>query len=116
MAQLSGMRSLPFRSWQAKEGIPASPPFHYVYVLRSEIDHKFYIGFTSDLKARLKLHELGKVPATKPRRPLQLMFYEAFANQYGALRREKYLKSSKGKQTLRTMLQEHLQSVKHMRP
>ncbi len=83
------------------------PTMYYVYVLCCN-DDKFYIGFTADLKSRLERHQRGYVRATKPRRPLELMFYEAYRNKYDALRREKYLKTTKGKQTLHTMLSEDL--------
>jgi putative endonuclease len=48
-------------------------------------------------------------PATAPRRPFELTFYEAYRNKYDALRREKYFKTSKGKTTLKAMLREHLE-------
>lgn len=38
--------------------------------------------------------------------PVELVFYEAYRNKYDALRREKYLKTSKGKSTLKNMLRE----------
>jgi len=81
----------------------------YVYILYCN-DNKFYIGFTADLKARIEQHIQGLVDSTRPRRPLELLFYEAYPNKYDALRREKYLKTAKGKQTLRTMLRETLAS------
>ena len=40
--------------------------FYYTYVLQSEIDDKFYVGFTKDLKlrpARLNPAKLGCVAA-----------------------------------------------------
>jgi putative endonuclease len=80
----------------------------YVYILICSDEH-FYIGYTSDLKARINQHQNGLVISTKPRRPLELLFYEAYTNKYDALRREKYLKTTKGKQTLRAMLRETLQ-------
>ena len=49
---------------------------HYVYVLLSQKDDKFYIGFTSDLERRLKEHNDGKAQSTKSRRPLKLLYYE----------------------------------------
>ena len=80
---------------------------YYVYVLLCN-DNKFYIGFTSDLTKRIQRHKIGKVFSTKPRRPVELIFYEAYKNKYDALRREKYLKTSKGRTTLRNMLREYL--------
>lgn len=84
------------------------PKFFYVYVLQSLSDQGFYVGSTRDLKARLDLHNGGAVRSTKPRRPFDLIFYEAYRNEYDAKRREIYLKSTKGHTTLRTMLREFL--------
>jgi putative endonuclease len=83
--------------------------FYYVYVLRSVKDRRFYIGSTNDLKERVRLHNSGGVISTKPRRPLELIFYEAYANEYDDKRREIYLKTFKGKNSLRVMLREFLE-------
>jgi len=56
-----------------------------------------YTGYTSDLKQRLNMHNNGKVPSTKLRRPLKLIYFEGCINQQDATRREKYLKSGNGK-------------------
>jgi len=80
----------------------------YVYVLLSIKDKKFYIGYTSDLRKRLKQHNEGKVNSTKDRRPLKLVYYEACLNQQDATHREKYLKSSWGKRYLRNRLKNYL--------
>jgi putative endonuclease len=90
---------------------PPVPKFFYVYVLRSLRDQGFYIGSTRDLKARFRLHNRGAVRSTSPRRPFDLIFYEAYRSEYDAKRREAYLKSSKGRTTLKTMLQEFLQEA-----
>lgn len=82
--------------------------FFYVYILCSKKDSDFYIGFTTDLKKRFGEHQKGKVSATSPRKPFELIFYEAYRNKYDALRREKYFKTTKGKTTLRSMLREYL--------
>jgi putative endonuclease len=87
---------------------PRHGKFYYLYVLLSLKDNKFYIGSTSDLQSRVYLHLKGQVPATKHRLPVKLIFYEAYLDKYDAIRREDYLKSSKGKQTLRNMLKEYL--------
>ncbi len=81
--------------------------FHYVYVLRCK-DGGFYVGQTGDLRRRFSQHEKGEAKSTRGRRPLKLLFYEAFPSRADALRRERYLKSTAGKRTLRLMLREHL--------
>ena len=67
----------------------------YVYVLKSEKDKKHYIGFSTDLKNRFKEHCDGKVSATFYRRPLILVYYEAYSNRKIAKRRERQIKSGK---------------------
>ena len=66
----------------------------YVYILKSEKDGELYYGFTSDLKARVKEHDNGKVKATKYRIPLKLIYYEAYIDQKTAELREKQIKNS----------------------
>jgi len=73
---------------------------YYTYVLRSEKDEKLYVGFTEDLKTRTKQHCSGKVEATKHRRPLKLIYYEACLNRVKAIKREKYLKTGFGRRFL----------------
>lgn len=85
--------------------------FYFVYILYSFKDKQFYAGFTTDLDKRIKKHQAGKVISTKNRRPLKLIFYEAYLNKSDALRREKYFKTTKGKTTRRTMLKEYLEEV-----
>lgn len=84
--------------------------FFYVYLLKSLRDGRWYIGSTHDLKHRLKLHNSGAVESTRARRPLQLIFYEAYLDEQDAKRRESYFKTSKGKSTLKVMLAQFLKS------
>ena len=65
----------------------------YVYILKSKKDKKCYIGSTVNLKNRLKLHQEGKVYSTKSRRPLMLVYYEAYRIEKDARLREKSLKN-----------------------
>jgi len=65
---------------------------YYTYILKSQKDDKYYIGFSSDLKKRFEQHTLGKVNATKNRRPLELIYYEAYQTENNARLREKNLK------------------------
>lgn len=67
----------------------------YVYILKIEgIKNKnFYIGYTSNLRKRLVEHVSGKVKTTKNKNP-KLIYYEAYADKYLALKREKGIKIS----------------------
>jgi len=78
----------------------------YVYILFSEKDKQLYTGFSPDLKARLEKHNKGYVSATKNRKPLKLIYYEAYLDKLDAYRREKFLKGGKGKSELKVQLKE----------
>ena len=82
--------------------------FYYVYILKSLHRDFIYIGFTENLKQRFKEHNSGKSKSTKPYFPFELIHYEAYKNIKDAKRREQYLKTSRGKITLKTMLKEYL--------
>ena len=53
----------------------------------------------------------AKTLVLRPRRPLQLIYYEAHLSQSDAMRREKYFKTSKGKSTVRQMLRNSLEEL-----
>ncbi len=84
---------------------------YYVYVLKSQLDGKLYVGYTTNLEKRLQKHRSGEVLSTSPRRPLELVFYEGYKNMEDAKRREMYLKTSKGKSSLRMMLRDSLKEL-----
>ena len=81
----------------------------YVYVLHSEKDGQLYTDFTDNLKSRIGKHENGLVRATKHRRPLKLIYYEAYLLESDAKRREKYLKGGNGKKSLRIQLKNYFE-------
>jgi putative endonuclease len=81
---------------------------YYVYILKSQLDGKLYIGYTANLRDRIQRHQSGKVLSTKPRRPFELIFYEAYKSKEDAKRRERYFKTSKGKSALHMMLRDSL--------
>ena len=82
----------------------------YVYVLRLS-NSQFYVGRSDDLRRRFHEHMQGKVKSTQKRRPLSLVFYEAFILKEDGIRRERYFKTSKGKSTIRIMLQSYLSGL-----
>ena len=65
---------------------------HYVYILRCA-DRTFYTGYARDPKARVRLHNMGRgARYTSGRRPVCLVYSEAFRSIGDALRREYELK------------------------
>lgn len=81
--------------------------FFYVYVLQSLTDGKYYIGYTDNLKRRIKEHERGVNFATKFRLPFMLIYSEACLSQKDAKRREQYLKTTQGRRFLGLRLIEY---------
>lgn len=82
--------------------------FYYIYILYNPLKNFIYIGYTENLKQRLINHNKGENKSTRPYIPLELIHYEAYRNMKDAKRRELFLKSNKGKTTLKTMLKEFL--------
>ena len=68
-----------------------------VYVLESQKNGRYYIGYTGDMEARLAEHNRGKVKSTRYLRPLKVVYTECFQTGLEALRRERYLKSLKSR-------------------
>jgi len=82
--------------------------FYYVYVLQSIEGKNLYIGYTNDLRKRVKEHNRQLNFSTKAYAPWNLVHYEAYRNKKDAQRREKYLKTSQGARLLKRMLKEYL--------
>jgi len=55
---------------------------YYVYVLNK--DKKFYIGYTKDLRSRIKQHQ---------NKGMELIYYESYINKKLATKREVKLKN-----------------------
>ena len=65
---------------------------NYTYLLRCA-DGTLYCGWTNDLEKRVAAHNAGMgAKYTKPRRPVELAYYETFATKQEAMRREAEIK------------------------
>lgn len=65
---------------------------NYVYIVRCS-DDTLYTGWTNDLKKRIAAHNAGSgAKYTKSRRPVALVYYEAFETKQEAMSREFHLK------------------------
>ena len=82
--------------------------FFYVYTLESiKEGQRLYIGYTKDLRKRIKEHNNGENISTKPYRPWRLIYYEACLNTEDAKRRENYFKTNQGRRLLKRRLKEY---------
>ena len=72
-------------------------PF-FVYVLRSARTGQFYVGSTKELDARLRQHNHGRTGWTSKFRPWELLYAERFDTRAEAMKRERVLKSSEGRE------------------
>jgi putative endonuclease len=76
---------------------------YYVYILRCG-DGSYYTGVTNDPERRLAEHEEGSDPNayTYTRRPVELLWYDAFLSPVAAIEVEKQIKgwSRKKKEAL----------------
>ena len=70
-------------------------PF-YVYMLVSKSDKPVsYVGYTNNLKNRIKLHNTGKGAKFTRGRKWKLIYKEKFASKNKAISREYYIKKNR---------------------
>jgi len=81
---------------------------YLVYSIFSEKLHKIYIGQTADLQKRLTNHKRGYSSYTSRTDDWELFYQEEFSTRAQAIRREKELKTSRG----RAFLWEYLEKCK----
>lgn len=74
---------------------------YWVYVIKSCRDGIIYIGYSSNVKERLKKHNNGSSRFTKGHRPWRLIYKELCDSKKSAILRERFLKSGIGRQFVR---------------
>ena len=69
---------------------------YYVYMLRSKSFKQLtYVGYTNDLKKRIKLHNSGKGAKFTRGRKWILIYKEKYKSKKEAISREYYIKKNK---------------------
>jgi putative endonuclease len=83
---------------------------YYAYILENQNDKSLYIGYTNDLKRRLKEHFDGYAcRTTSSKGNWKLIYYEAYLIKEDALGREKFLKGGSGRQYIKRQLKNCLE-------
>ena len=75
----------------------------WVYVILLQ-DGRKYVGQTNNIERRLIEHQTGKSPFTKKFKFQKLLYSEKFASRSEAIKREKFLKSGKGREWLKKII------------
>ncbi len=77
---------------------------YVVYILQSLKTNRYYVGFTSDVFARLVRHNQGRNNATRRDRPWKVIYREIFTNRNDAYQRERQIKSYKGGKAFKKLI------------
>jgi putative endonuclease len=83
----------------------------YVYAFYDKTRKIFYVGFTNDLKRRVKEHKIGKTQTTSRMADKFLVYYEASLSKEDAMEREKQLKTGFGRGYLKKRLKNYLKGT-----
>ena len=77
--------------------------FH-TYVLKSLKNGRHYTGSTNNLERRLYEHNQGQTKYTSLTAPFELVYKEEYNTKLAASRRERFLKTGKGRELLRQIM------------
>ena len=76
----------------------------FVYIIQSEFDGSFYVGYTSDLDKRLEAHNNGQSRYTRKKMPWKLVYNESFDTKTEALKRERKIKMKKSRRYIQWLI------------
>ncbi len=76
---------------------------YFVYAIKNNVSNRIYVGMSINPELRLKQHNQGKNPSTKPWRPWNIIYKKSFESRPEARKEEKRLKSGFGKEFLKSL-------------
>ena len=77
---------------------------HFVYILKSNLHKKSYVGMTENVERRLSEHNAGDQFYTSRYKPWSIVRVEEYGTRELARKREKYLKSVAGRKFLKNVV------------
>ena len=78
---------------------------YYVYIIYSASADKYFVGQTNNLERRIEEHNLREGRYTSGKGPWKLVFKEEWDSRSETMRREKFLKSGKGREYWKEKIQ-----------
>ncbi|OIQ36016.1 MAG: hypothetical protein BM555_03585 [Crocinitomix sp. MedPE-SWsnd] len=82
-----------------------------VYILKSSLNGRCYIGQTQNIKKRLGMHNSGLAKSTKAYAPWILMYTEKFESRKESVKKERHIKSWKKRIMIEKLLLEKGQNI-----
>ncbi len=77
---------------------------YFVYILYSQKCDRYYVGYATDIAARLLRHNNGYVTATKNCRPYTLCKCKSFASETEARQEEARIKKQKSRKYIELLI------------
>ncbi|MFH2137423.1 MAG: GIY-YIG nuclease family protein [Candidatus Omnitrophota bacterium] len=74
---------------------------YYVYILLNKGKTRTYTGVADDITKRLAMHNAGRVKASRPYRPYNIIQTESFATLKEARQKESFYKSTTGRRIIK---------------
>ncbi len=75
-----------------------------VYIIKSQRNGRYYIGYTSNFEERFKAHNSGKNSSTKSGCPWIEVYVEEFKDKKSAWLRERQIKKYKGGEAFKKLI------------
>lgn len=77
---------------------------YYVYILESEKDQSYYIGYTQGLEKRVYDHNHGRGRYSSKKAPWNLVYWEEYDTKREAIIRERQIKKWKSKKLIEKLI------------
>ncbi|MFH0852860.1 MAG: GIY-YIG nuclease family protein [bacterium] len=77
---------------------------YIVYILQSGKDNSYYIGWTSDIAARIVRHNSGETNYTSKKKPWKIVYTEDYKDKTLAIKREKEIKRRKSRKYIENLI------------
>ena len=79
---------------------------HFVYILQSLSNGRFYIGSTNNIIRRFYEHCSGNTKSTRHKGPWVMPYYEIYETKQEATKRERELKRKKSAISIRKLIEQ----------
>ena len=79
---------------------------YYTYIIYSDSNNQYYVGYTYELKLRLERHNLGWSKSTKSGIPWRLVYHEEYPAKSEAMSREREIKKWKSRKLIEKLIVE----------